>query len=174
MGSDVRQRLECGPLMVDDIKARNITVTGQYNWNDVIAITLLFLNETEFFNFCKDLLESHYLYGHLEAENLVRVRHSGAGKQSLQYPQRMAWDLPPGQHQLRWPTPDVSSLIFGYLTLWLVYRIHPNELQSFWQGRRSPQRGMRFQGVHYWGFRGSGLQSLLVLTLIKKLNMQNK
>ena len=32
-----------------------------------------------------------YVYGHLEAENLVRVRHSGAGKQSLQYPQRMAF-----------------------------------------------------------------------------------
>ena len=53
-----------------------------------------------------------YVYGHLEAENLVRVRHSGAGKQSLQYPQHMALDLSPGQNQLRWPTPDVSSLIF--------------------------------------------------------------
>ena len=103
----------------DGIKKENKAMspfTGQYSWIDVITITLLFLNETEFFKFCKDLLESHYLYGHLEAENLVRVRHSGAGKQSLQYPQRMAWDLPPGQHQLHsW------CIFFDFLGTWHFY-----------------------------------------------------
>ena len=36
-----------------------------------LAITQLFLNESEIFNFCKDLLDRHFMYGYLGAENLA-------------------------------------------------------------------------------------------------------
>ena len=64
--------------------------TGQFTRNDAKAITLLFLNETEFFNFYKLLLDRHFPYGYLGAEYLVPVWHSCAGKQSLRLEQHMA------------------------------------------------------------------------------------
>ena len=86
--------------------------TGQFNWNDVKAITLLFLNETHFFNFCRYPLNRHFLYSHINPKNLSPVWHSGAGKQGIQHPQHMAWDLSLGQHQLHRATLDAFSLNF--------------------------------------------------------------
>ena len=65
---------------------RLLNYTGLFSWNDVMAITLLFLNETEFFNFCQDPLDIHFVYGYLGVENPVPVWHSGAGKQGLWHP----------------------------------------------------------------------------------------
>ena len=64
--------------------------TGLFTKNDAKALTLLFLNETEFFNLCKYLLDIYFPCGYLGAENLTPVWHSGASEQDLQHPQHMA------------------------------------------------------------------------------------
>ena len=62
-----------------------------------------------FSTFYKDLLDGHFPYGYLGAENLVQVWHSGTDKQGLQHQQHLAWDLP---HAWATPTALAHSLIF--------------------------------------------------------------
>ena len=60
-----------------------------------------------------------------------------------------------------------SLWFFGYLTHWLVQRNQQNELQPFWQDRRSPQRVMKFWRWHVRAFAGGGHWSIWVSTWIK-------
>ena len=79
-------RIVCVLLLMIEVEA----FTGLFTKNDAKALTLLFLNETEFFNLCKYLLDIYSPYGYLGAENLTPVWHSGAGKQDLKHPLHMA------------------------------------------------------------------------------------
>ena len=88
-----------------------INTTGQYSCNDAEALTLLFLNETHFFNFCRYHQIRHFLYRHPGTQNLLPIWNSGAGKQSLQHPQHI--------NNLPWATTTTLGhpwyILFGIL-----------------------------------------------------------
>ena len=65
-------------------------IIGIFTKNDVKAKALPSLDEPEFFNFYKDLVDIHVLYRHIDAECLMPVLRCAAGKQGLQLQQHMA------------------------------------------------------------------------------------
>ena len=126
---------------------------GQLNWNDVKALTLLFLNETHFFNFCRYPLNRHFLYSHLKpfpslAQWSWQTRHSAPPTYGLR-------PLPRAT-----PTTQGHSWCFVFVGTWQTdwcKEITQMSHNLFW----------RMKGLHKetWNFEGGMFGPLRVVVI---------